>query len=331
MIAALAGLLACDAERTLLEERSRPLGDVTVGEVTWSFVADLRRWRSSAGWTEDGGFTAGHETTVVAFRPTTPGGRVRGHPDHTWTFEDDAEAGAWFDGLTLESCAAGDRAAWRVGEAWRWIAPVGPGGVAALIERDAASCGEALAAFPSAEAWLTGAVAHPDACAHLTHLRRRQDAVACLLRQPADVLPSAPGRGQLPNAMNDPGFDDDLLSVLSDPRGDPTFAPYRVTALLPELGGDQRAALAVALRGRGRALVPWEVAALAALDPPSAAALALAAGTVEARLAAGALGLPATHAWQTPPPPRSPGWTAPWMPAGPPCPPTVRPAPERCP
>lgn len=322
-------LWACTSERTLVEEQSRPLGEVAVAGRTWTFVADLRRWRASGGFADDG-FTAGHESTVVAFRASTHDGRLRGHPDHTWTFDDPDEARAAFAALRLESCLAPDRAAYRVGEGWRWLAPVGPGGVAALIERDAGSCEEALGAWPSAEDWLRRGVAHPDACAHLTHLRRRGDAVSCLLRQAADTEAAPARRDQLPNAANDPGFPDDLAAALVAVPADPSFAPYRVASLLPELSAAGREQVGVALRARGRPPLPWETVAVAALDPAAVPSLAVSPGTVEARLAARAAALPPDHPWWTPAP-LPPAWTPPWLAPGAPCSPRVRWAPEGCP
>ncbi len=329
----LAGLLACDAERTLLEERSRPLGEVRIGAETWTFDADLRRWRSSAGWTEDGGVTGPFEVTYVSVRAATAKGRVRGDADHTWTFDDPTAAAAFLEGLAFTACAADDRAAFRLGDGpWRWLVAVGPGGAAGLLERDAESCVDALGAWPSAESWLREAASHPDVCAHLTHLRRRADAVRCHLRQSAAVAPAEARRDQLPNAVNDPSFDDDLLAVLTDGApGSDTFAPYRVRSLLPELSTAQRAALAEALRARGPALRPWEVVTLAVVDPGAARALPLAPGTAPAALAAEVLMLPADHPWRTPPPPAPAPWAPPEVPPGPPCPPTSRAVPDRCP
>ncbi len=328
-----AALLACEARRALLDERSRALGAVAIGAQTWQFTVDLREWRSSAGWTEDGGFTRGFGVTYVSVRASTDAGRVRGDPDHTWTFDDRAAADAWFDGLTLDACAASDRAAFRFGDGpWRWLAAVGPGGAAGLVERDLGTCADALAAWPDAETWLRQAASHPDVCAHLTHLRRRSDALRCHLRQSAAVAPSEARRDQLPNAANDPSFDDDLLAVLTDGEpGSDRFAPYRVRSLLPELAPDQRAALVAALDARGADLPPWAVVAKAVVDPAGTAALPLAPGSVQAALAAEVLDLPADHPWRAPPPAATAPWTPPDVPPGPPCPPTVRAAPDRCP
>lgn len=325
-------LLACTSSGDLLREEQRPLGAVTLGAETWSFTADLRRWRYSAGFRDDEGFTAGHERTYVSWRLTTAKGRVRGDADHTWAFDDPDEAARFHAGLDLTTCVAKDRAAFRVGDGpWSWLVAVGPGGAVGLVERDAATCEEALQAWPSAEAWLTDAVAQRDVCAHLTHLRRRPDALRCLLRQSSDTPADVAHRVDLPNAVNDPGFDEDLLAVLVDtPPAAAGFAPYRVTALVPELDATQKATLADALRKRTRPLLPWEVALLASLDPAAAAGLPLSAGTVEARLAAAALALPPDHPWWTPATLPA-AWVPPGMPPGPGCAATVRGAPDRCP
>jgi hypothetical protein len=257
-------LWGCEVVPELLAEERRPLGEVAVAEHRYAVSGTLRGWRYPTGDAGDG-FAFAHERWYVGWEVAD----ARGDADHSWLLADADAARALANRLALESCAAADRAAFRLSGAdapWRLLVPDGPAAGIGLVEADLATCAEALAWAPSGEAYLQDRADSLDLCAHLAHRGRRQDALRCLLRQDPGTVPRVAARQDLPNAANDAGFDEDLVAVLVDPRPRP-FAPYRVAGLLPELDAVQLATVDAAIRSRPRPLEGWEAARVGAPMP----------------------------------------------------------------
>ncbi|MCB9700075.1 MAG: hypothetical protein H6738_25025 [Alphaproteobacteria bacterium] len=354
MIGAL--LLACEPTRDTLVDERRELGVVTVGERHLTVTGTFRGWHHGAGWGDDGPQLA-RTDVYAAFEVEAPEGMVRGDVDATWHFPDlDAGRAVW-DGMVLESCTAEDRAAYRVlgplgrRTPWHLWAPDAAGGAGGLVELDADDCGTALAWVPDAATWLVDVASHPGVCLHLAHLRRRDDAIRCFLREPPRTAGRHASRQDLPGAPDDPGFDERLLGVLTDTawEREAHFAPYRVADMVAEVP-DHEAVLIAARRlaERTSPAHPWEAwvigrAAVATADEALADQLEARLGdplevgsNVATRVAAEAL----ASRWperaarlraRAGPAIRQDPWLPPGMPPGPPCPAWWRVTPETCP
>lgn len=252
--------MACGT-RTPLVDEARELGRTEVAGRSFVWRASLRGWHHGLSFDPLDPHLA-HDAVYVGWEVGAEGAMVRGEVDQTWDLPTVEDGRDRYGALTLETCTAEDRLAFRVTAdgPWRILVPDRAGAGGGLAE--GATCADALLWAGPAAVWRRDRAAHPATCTHLYRLGQPTDAIRCLLREPPRNGTGHTSRQDLARAADDPAFDARVLEVLApEAEGDrSSFAPYRVRDLVSEVR--DRDGLRDTAR-RTDPVAPWQAALVA--------------------------------------------------------------------